>query len=294
MRAAVQGAARLLAEAGVPSPRPDAAALAAHVLGVDHVLLAPDEAPPGFAARYAGLVERRARREPLQHLVGRTGFRRVVLLVEPGVFVPRPETETVAEPAVAEARRVAASGRPPLVVDLCCGAGPLAVSLAVEVPGARVVAVDASPAAVDLTARNAAAQGVTVEALVGDVRERALLAELDGMVDVLVSNPPYIPPDAEPVDPEVRDHDPALALWGGGMDGLDVPRAVLAAGARLLAPGGLLVVEHAEVQDTALRAAAAAEGFMDVATLPDLTGRPRTLVARRPRGARARVTDSAP
>ncbi|WP_240675621.1 peptide chain release factor N(5)-glutamine methyltransferase [Cellulomonas endophytica] len=282
VRAAVEGAVRVLAAAGVPSPRPDATALAEHVLGVDRLVLAPVLAPAGFATTYAGLVDRRRRREPLQHIVGRTAFRHLVLAVEAGVFVPRPETEAVAQPAVDEAARVAATGVAPLVVDLCCGAGPLALAVATEVTAARVTAVDASPAAVALTARNAAAAGADVRVLVGDVTDPGLLADLDGQVDVLVSNPPYIPPDAEPVDPEVRDHDPVLALYGGGTDGLDVPRAVLVAAARLLRPGGLLVVEHAEVQDAALRAAAAADGrWTGVATGADLAGRPRMLLARR-------------
>ena len=140
--------------------------------------------------------------------------------------------------------------------------------------------------AVDLTRRNAVAVQADVRVEHGDVADPALLHELDGTVDVLVANPPYIPPDAEPVDPEVRDHDPDLALYGGGLDGLDVPRAVLRAAARLLVPGGLLVMEHAEVQDAAAREAARATGaFVDVESRPDLTGRPRMLVARRSRPA---------
>jgi len=149
------------------------------------------------------------------------------------------------------------------------------------------------PQAVDLTRRNAAHNGTTLRVEHGDVADPTLLSELDGTVDVLVANPPYIPPDAEPVDPEVRDHDPDLALYGGGVDGLEVPRAVLRAAARLLVPGGLLVMEHAEVQDAAARADAHATGaFVDVESRPDLTGRPRMLVARR--GAHLHVTDSAP
>ena len=152
---------------------------------------------------------------------------------------------------------------------------------------------DLSVEAVDLTRRNAVAVQADVRVEHGDVADPALLHELDGTVDVLVANPPYIPPDAEPVDPEVRDHDPDLALYGGGLDGLDVPRAVLRAAARLLVPGGLLVMEHAEVQDAAARAAARATGaFVDVESRPDLTGRPRMLVARR--AAQPHVTDSAP
>ncbi|MEZ0448993.1 peptide chain release factor N(5)-glutamine methyltransferase [Cellulomonas sp. ICMP 17802] len=291
LRALVEGATRILAEAGVPSPRHDATALAAHVLGQERLeLVLPPPVPDGFAEQFAGLVERRRLREPLQHLVGTTGFRYLTLLVEPGVFVPRPETEIVAQVAVDEALRLPA----PLVIDLCCGAGGIALSVATEVPAARVVAVDLSPEAVDLTRRNALAVGAEhVRVLHGDVADPALLSELDGTVDVLVANPPYIPPDAEPVEPEVRDHDPDLALYGGGLDGLEVPRAVLQAAARLLAPGGLLVMEHAEVQDEAARADAAATGaFVDIESRPDLTGRPRMLVARR--NAQPDVTDSAP
>jgi len=283
LRALVEGAARVLADAGVPSPRVDATALAAHALGLDRLdlVLAPP-VPDGFAETFAALVDRRRRREPLQHIVGSTTFRWLTLHVEPGVFVPRPETEVVAQVAVDEAARLVAAGTAPVVVDLCCGAGGLGLAVATEVPGSQVTAVDASPAAVALTLRNAAAAGADVRALTGDVRDVDLLADLAGRVDVVVSNPPYIPPDAEPVDPEVRDHDPDLALYGGGLDGLDVPRAVVEAALRLLRPGGLLVMEHAEVQDAAARAVALATGgFTDVASRPDLTGRPRMLVARR-------------
>ncbi|QGQ21081.1 peptide chain release factor N(5)-glutamine methyltransferase [Cellulomonas sp. JZ18] len=284
LRAYVDGAARVLAEAGVGSPRHDALALAAHALGRDRVdLVLPPPLPAGFGAAYAALVERRRAREPLQHIIGRTVFRWLTLHVEPGVFVPRPETETVAQPAVDEARRLRAAGRTPVVVDLCTGTGAIALAVATEVPGARVVAVDLSAAAVSLARRNAQAVGAAdVRVEQADVRDPDLLADLAGTVDVVVSNPPYIPPDAVPTDPEVRDHDPDLALYGGGADGLDVPRAVVAAAARLLAPGGLLVMEHAEVQDGPARDVATATGaFTDVVTAADLSGRPRTLVARR-------------
>ena len=291
VRDLVEGATRLLQDAGVQSPRHDATALAAHVLGLERLELAlAPPVPDGFAQAYAGLVERRRTREPLQHLVGSTGFRYLTLLVEPGVFVPRPETEVVAQAAIDEARQQ----ERPLVVDLCCGAGGIAVAVATEVLTATVRAVDLSPEAVVLTRRNAELNGatnLTVEH--GDVMDLGLLRALDGTVDVLVANPPYIPPDAEPVDPEVRDHDPDLALYGGGLDGLEVPRAVLAAAARLLRAGGLLVMEHAEVQDAAARAAALATGaFEQIESRDDLTGRPRMLVARR--NSHPLVTDSAP
>jgi release factor glutamine methyltransferase len=282
LRALVEGAARVLAEAGVASPRVDAVALAANVLGVDRLELAlPPALPDDFAARYADVVDRRRRREPLQHIVGTAAFRYLTLAVRPGVFVPRPETEVVAQVAVDEARGAVDDALAPLVVDLCCGAGGIALAVATEVPQADVVAVDLSPEAVALTRHNAERVGARLRVEEGDVGDPGLLADLAGRVDVLVSNPPYIPPDAEPVDPEVRDHDPDLALYGGGTDGLEVPRRVLDAAVRLLRPGGLLVVEHAEVQDAALRAEAAARGFTAVGSRPDLSGRPRMLVARR-------------
>lgn len=274
----VRGAAAVLAEAGVPSPEVDARLLAGHVLGVSSLVMAPVTPPEGFAAQYAELVERRRRREPLQHLTGIATFRYLELEVRPGVFVPRPETEVVAQMAIDAAEPGA------LVVDLCCGAGGIALSIATEVRGARVVALDASPEAAELTRDNARRVGAAaVRVLLADVREPGLLGELDGRVDVVVSNPPYIPPGAVPVDPEVRDHDPDLALYGGGTDGLEVPRAVVLAARRLLRLGGTFVMEHAEVQAAAVREVVAAAGFEDAVSFQDLTGRDR--------GVRARLRD---
>lgn len=286
LRQAVRDAGRALAEAGVPSAEHDARALAEHLLGTTPLALAP-EPDAAFHEAYARLVARRASREPLQHIVGWAPFRYLRLTVRPGVFVPRPETEAVVDVALAELR---AGDRPCLAVDLCCGAGGIAIAMASEA-GARVVAVDAEPAAVRLTAENAAACGAELRAELGDVRDPDLLAELVGQVDVVVANPPYIPPGARPVDPEVRDHDPELALYGGGPDGLEVPRAVAAAAARLLRDGGLFVMEHADVQGPAARAMVTATGdFEDVRTRPDLTGRDRMVVARRAARSRTRVT----
>ncbi|MBO1750860.1 peptide chain release factor N(5)-glutamine methyltransferase [Actinotalea sp. BY-33] len=297
LRDLVRGAARVLEEAGVPSPAHDAAALAARALGVDRLdLVLPPPVPAGFAGTYAELVERRRRREPLQHIVGTTGFRHLVLAVEAGVFVPRPETESVAQVAIDEAQLLVRRGESPAVVDLCCGAGGIALSVALEVPGATVTAVDLSAEAVDLTRRNHAASGLPpIRLEQGDATASDVLADLDGAVDVVVSNPPYIPPDAVPTEPEVRDHDPDLALYGGGLDGLEVPRGVMTTAIRLLRPGGLLVMEHAEVQAAALReAAAATSALVDVRTMPDLAGRDRMVVARRRRDRGADVKDSRP
>jgi release factor glutamine methyltransferase len=274
----VRAAGRVLAEAGVPSPDHDARALAAHVLGVPQIHPLAT-LPESFTARYADLVERRRSREPLQHIVGTTAFRHLRLRVVQGVFVPRPETELVAQVAIDEARGLVGRGDSPLVVDLCCGAGGIAISVAVEVPGARVTAVDISAEAVALTVSNATASGADLRAEVGDATSD-VLPDLTGLVDVVAANPPYIPPDAEPLEPEVRDYDPDLALYGGGVDGLEVPAGVVRSAARLLKDGGLLVMEHAEGQGAAVRDLVSTE-FTDAHTLADLTGRPRMVVARR-------------
>lgn len=288
-RELVQTATAVLAAAGVPSPRHDALALAAHAFGLPRLELVL--APPvtqDVAARMALLVGRRRQREPLQHILGYTVFRYVTLQMAPEVFVPRPETEVVAGAAIEEVRRLIDYDAPdgdrpqPLVVDLCTGSGAIAAAVGTETR-ARVIAVDAAPAAVRLAARNLAEAGVGAgRAEQGDVREPALLAQLDGAVDVVVSNPPYIPPDAVPIDPEVRDHDPALALYGGGADGLELPAAVVRAAQRLLRPGGLLVMEHADLQGPGTRALAERTGaFTEITTGHDLTGRDRYLQARR-------------
>jgi release factor glutamine methyltransferase len=276
---ALRDAERRLAAAGVPSPRVDAELLAAHLLGVSRgelgvAVVLGRAAPAGLDT----LVEQRAARVPLQHLVGTAPFRGLELAVGPGVFVPRPETEAVAQVAIDAAADVVARAGSALVVDLCTGSGAIALAVATEVPGTHVHAVELDAAAHAWAARNLAGSAVALHR--GDAR--TALGELDGTVDVVVSNPPYVPPGAVPVDPEVARHDPAVALYGLGPDGLEVPRGVVRAAARLLRPGGLLVVEHAEVQADDARAMVDATGAFEPAeTRPDLTGRPRMVVARR-------------
>lgn len=276
LRAAIAEADRRLAAAGVPSPRHDAEQLAAHVLGVPRAgLLQHDEID---AESYQRLVARRVRREPLQHILGWAAFRHVELAVGPGVFVPRPETEVVAGWAIDRAREVASAGRRPLVVDLCTGSGAIALAVASEVPQAVVHAVELAPAALVWAGRNLAGSSVVLH------EDDAVVAlpELDGTVDVVVSNPPYIPDDGLVRDPEVLEHDPAEALWGGGSDGLDLMRGVVAAAGRLLRDGGWLVVEHADVQGGSVPAlVAAAAGWADVMDHHDLAGRDRFCTARR-------------
>lgn len=274
LRAEVRSAAQRLAEAGVPSPVHDAEELAAHSLGVERRDLWSQS---HVGADFATYVRRRAGREPLQHITGRAYFRHLTLAVGPGVFVPRPETEVVAGAAIEAAR--AATGQP-LVVDLGTGSGAIALAVADEVLGARVLAVEADPAAHAWAARNCA--GTTVDLRLGDMAEA--FPELDGAADVVVSNPPYIPLDAVVRDPEVAAHDPALALWSGP-DGLDAVRVVERVAARLLRPGGTVVVEHADLQgETAPEVLAATGRWTDVADHRDLAGRDRYLTARRAAG----------
>jgi release factor glutamine methyltransferase len=238
-----------------------------------------DHADPAFADRYAGLVAERSDRIPLQHLTGRAGFRRLELSVGPGVFVPRPETELAAGLAIEEAR---AAGSRPLVLDLCTGSGAIALAVKDEVPHAIVCAVELATEAHAWAARNVAATGLEVELVQGDAR--TAFADLDGQADVVVSNPPYIPVGMVPVDPEVRDHDPEVALYGGSEDGLAIPLAVAARAAALLRPGGLLVMEHADTQGDSLPQALRRAGtWEEVRDHEDLAGRPRATTARRGR-----------
>jgi len=275
VRTAVADAARRLAAAGVPSARHDAEVLAAHVIGCERGdLLLRDELD---AVPYEELVARRAAREPLQHLTGRAFFRHVELVVGPGVFVPRPETEVVAGWVVDWLR--AQGVRRPLVVDLCTGSGAIALAVANEVPGAEVHAVEIDPSAYGWAERNLTGSGVVVH--LADTRDA--LPEFDGRVDVVVANPPYIPYEAwESVEAEARDHDPAASLWGGGPDGLDVVRAVERTAARLLRPTGVVAVEHADVQgETAPAVFAVTGSWVAVRDHEDLAGRPRFVTAAR-------------
>jgi release factor glutamine methyltransferase len=277
LRAAVRSATTRLAEAGVPSPETDALALAAHALGVSvgdvrKAMVLGAAAP----AAYEALVSERAARMPLQHLTGRAGFRRLELSVGPGVFVPRPETEFVAGLAIEAALALDA----PVVVDLCTGSGAIALAVADEVPAAQVYAVELGEDAHAWAAHNVALSGLPVDLRHGDAT--AAFPELDGRVDVVVSNPPYIPVGMVPLDPEVRDHDPELALYGGSDDGLRTPLAVARRAAALLKPGGVLVMEHADSQGQTLPAALRRTGeWTDVADHDDLAGRPRATTARR-------------
>jgi release factor glutamine methyltransferase len=272
MRRVIDAATAVLDDAGVGSPRADAETLAAHVAGTERGRLMLLDAPAAdFVERYQALVAERARRIPLQHLTGVAAFGPVLLDVGPGVFVPRPETEALLEWAMAQPLPP-----DPVIVDLCTGSGALAVALARHVPHARVIAVDDSPQALQYARRNSA--HTQVEVVAADVTAPGLLADLTGQVDLLVSNPPYIPDGAE-LEAEVAQHDPAHALFGGP-DGMAVIAALTDAAARLLKAGGRCGIEH---DDTTSAATVAAfdDRYTQVTPHRDLTGRPRFVTATR-------------
>jgi release factor glutamine methyltransferase len=276
LRAAVIGDAALaLSAAGVESAQHDAEVLAAHALGVDRADLARAAmfSGPQFEL-FRSLVIRRANREPLQYIVGKAAFRRLDVLVGPGAFVPRPETELVAGWVIDAVQ--AYDG--PVVVDLCTGPGTIALAVAQEVPGARVYAADIDLAAVTWTQRNIAASALPITVEVADVS--AAFPELDGTVDAVVSNPPYLVRGTI-AQPEVADHDPEIALYAED-DGLAVIRQVVATAERLLRAGGVLAVEHGDDQGDVVAALVQERGFVDVHDHRDLTGRDRFTTGHRP------------
>lgn len=273
LREAIVAATATLARAGIDSARNDAELLAAHLAGTDRGRLALLDAPdPEFFDRFDQAVSERARRTPLQHITGTAPFGPVLLHVGPGVFTPRPETEALLEWALAQSLPHDA-----VILDLCTGSGALAIALASQRPGARVIAVDDDAVALDYAERNAA--NTTVRLVHGDATDAELLPELAGSVDLVVANPPYIPAGAA-LEPEVVQHDPAHALFGGA-DGMAVIAPLVLCAAGWLKPGGLLAVEHDDTTSEAtVRIIREAGGFGDVTAHRDLTGRPRFVTAR--------------
>lgn len=306
----------------------------------------PERSPEGaeskdlsaLLTRFETMLARRAAREPLQHIVGHAPFRWLDLKVGPGVFIPRPETETVVQAGL---DWLAVQGlASPRVVDLCAGSGAIGLAVATEMPRSEVWAVELSAQTIAWTRRNAAetlgcdrsspnpetggqpddlsdptaglsafgfaapeARPVSSEnkpiasgakqaptppdsfghgryhLVRGDATAAETLAELDGTIDAVITNPPYVPLDEIPEQPEARDHDPALALFGGSPDGTAIPERIIERAATLLCPGGLLVMEHDITQGAALISHALANGFAAARTERDLTGRDRFLVA---------------
>jgi release factor glutamine methyltransferase len=275
-------AAARLAEAGVESPRNDAEVIAARLHGVprSQLHLVPD---PGFDPRFWDDVARREAREPLQHITGVAYFRYLELAVGPGVFVPRPETEVMTGWAIDALAEMDVAE--PVVADLGTGSGAIALAIAQEVPRARVHAVEADPLAYEWASRNVARLAEAAPHTAGRVTLHAAdfgsaLRDLDGQVDLVVSNPPYIPVGAW-VPPEVGEYDPATALWGGA-DGMDAVRVVERVGARLLRPRGLVSVEHGAQQGAEVYWVFADAGWQGTRNHPDLAGRDRFITAARP------------
>lgn len=280
--AALGRAVGILAGAGVPNPRVDAELLVGHVLGMSRGAVQAQAAVDASLSiqdslAISELVERRASREPLQHITGRAPFRSLDLAVGPGVFVPRPETEFVAQFAIDALRAVPSAT--PIGVDLGTGSGAIALAMATEVPHASVYGVEVSSRAFFWTSQNFCESGAdNARAVFADLADA--LPEFDGTVDVVISNPPYIPSGAIPRDPEVRLFDPEIALYGGE-DGLDVVRQVSTTAKRLLHRGGLLVLEHGELQAEPIAALLAQDGWSAVAHHRDLLGRDRATTALR-------------
>ena len=280
---ALQGAVDRLSQVGIAAPDVDAELLAAYVLqtrrgAVQAAAIRGDALSAADADRLAELVARRAAREPLQHLTGMAPFRHLELRVGPGVLVPRPETEIVAQLAI-DALTAAASPSP-IGVDLGTGSGAIALAMATEVPHARVFAAENSVEAFAWTRENFDLVGAENAQPAFVDLERAF-PELDGTVSVVASNPPYVPDAAIPRDPEVRLFDPPAALYGGP-DGLDIVRIVSRVGLRLAHPGGMIVIEHGEWQGPEIRQILSADGWRAAATHPDLTLRDRATTAIHP------------
>ena len=278
--------------AQVPSPRVDAELLAAHLLydgsrsRLQHAALMGERLTPDQVAEYEALVARRACREPLQHITGSAPFYRLELSVGPGVFVPRPETELLVEEAlkVLNARAKSATGTASAtgalrIVDLCTGSGAIAAAIKSELPNAQVFAVELSEDAIPYTRKNLEPLGVHL--VQGDAL--TALPELAGTFDAVLSNPPYIPPANVPADPEAALHDPDMALYGGGEDGMQMPSAIAARAFELLIPGGLFIMEHDDTQEDAVAELLARVGFEGCYPVRDLNNRPRHSVGYKPR-----------
>jgi release factor glutamine methyltransferase len=278
LREVVEHAVEKLASAGIQNPQVDVELLVGHVLKlsrgqVQSALIADARIDDENLKNLNNLFGRRFAREPLQHLTGVAYFRQLALEVGPGVFIPRPETESVAQLAIDAL--LADSSLEPIAVDLGTGSGAIALAMHTEVATAKVFAVEKSPEAFGYTTKNFA-KYPGAELRLGDLADS--FNDLDGSVSVVVSNPPYIPAAMIPIDPEVHLFDPALALYGG-TDGLDVIRVVSVTAKRLLREGGTLVIEHADSQSAQVSELLLAEGWRQVTAHKDLTDRFRAVTA---------------
>jgi release factor glutamine methyltransferase len=276
----VSHAVQKFAAAEIETPQVDAELIAAHILNfsrgeVQAALLTGFTLTEEQTKLFAEFSARRFTREPLQHITGFAYFRQLQLSVGRGVFVPRPETEVVVQIAIDELR--ASELEAPIAVDLGTGSGAIALSMHTEVAKAQVHAVELSPDAYKFSRQNFD-RYPGAELLLGDMSDA--FNALNGSVSVVVSNPPYIPNEMVPIDPEVHLFDPKLALYGG-TDGLDVVRVAVAAADRLLLQGGLVVIEHADTQSAAVGELLLAEGFIEVRAHKDLNKKDRAVSARK-------------
>ncbi|MFD6883038.1 peptide chain release factor N(5)-glutamine methyltransferase [Rhodococcus sp. NPDC060084] len=283
LRLAIIEAASVLEEAGVASPRVDAELLAAHLLGIERGRLGlVPLVDSAMIEAYRAMVDQRAKRIPLQYILGTSPMGEIDLAVGPGVFVPRPETELLLGWALAFLERH--GRRNPVVLDLCTGSGALALAIAHARPDAVVHAVELEPRALAWARQNAETRAndgdMPIVLHQGDVTDRTLLAALEGAVDIVVSNPPYIP-EGTALEPEVAEHDPHSALFGGP-DGLSVIKPMISNIARWLRIGGAAAVEHDDTNGMLVAELFAQRRvFDDVVEHYDLAGKPRFVVAHR-------------
>ncbi len=299
----VRSASAMLRASGVDTPEHDAKLLAAEVFGVDLQTVdkamlmgsetselakqgAKQSGEDAALKRFHTMVDRRSKREPLQHITGHAPFRYLDLKVGPGVFIPRPETELVVQEGIEWTTRHGMYRAK--VVDLCAGSGAIGLAFATEVPGSEVWAVEKSERTAQWTRRNLDETTKRYPAIAGnyhleiaDATQMPTLNQLDGTIDIVLTNPPYVPLADIPQQPEVRDYDPDLALYGGSADGTLIPERIIARAAKLLKNGGLLVMEHDITQGERLSAFALSYGFSNVMVHNDYTGRPRYMTAKK-------------
>lgn len=267
-----------LIRAGVPSPDADAYWLLAHTLGITRAELLTQitfdfSLSQEQLSQFKEVLDQRSNRVPLQHITGLAGFRTLELEVGPGVFIPRFETEQVAQIAIDYLNSL--SGKP-RAVDLGTGSGAIAISLSKET-NAEVFAIEISQQAAEYAQKNIQKNQAEVELIIGSIEQE--LPKLQSL-DLVISNPPYIPLSAIPLDPEVRDFDPELALYSGE-DGFDTIRQILEIAPVALRVGGLLVLEHADGQSDAVRELLLEAGYGGISVHPDPTGRLRAVSATR-------------
>ena len=270
-----------LSDAGIDSARTEAELLAAFALGISRNelkqrLIFGSNISDDAATTYQKLIAERATRKPLQHITGKAPFRYLELNVGPGVFIPRPETELVAGAAITWLNQLSQPIK--VAVDLCTGSAAIAIAIATECPDTQVYAVELNEPAITWATQNINNNAPnSVRLIKADARQA--LPQLAAQVDLVISNPPYLAPGEVPPEAEVHAHDPATALYGQGEDGLEIPRAIVVNAAKLLRPGGYLVMEHGDYQAQKLTAIMQQHGFDHVTSHQDLAGRDRFITA---------------